>query len=91
MPNIHKGANMGQDTVKTITLSNNFHNIETSLRVKNGKLSAAQVKKAHKILCGIKGCTCGDDLGRRGPQENEIEVIIDNRTGIITGAIVYGI
>jgi hypothetical protein len=72
-----------------IILKNNFHNVETSLRVKNGSLSVGQVLKARKELCGIKSCCCGDDLGRRGPQENKIEVTFDNRTGKITGAIVY--
>ena len=72
-----------------ITLTNDFHNVETSLRVKDGRLSAGQVLKARKELCGIQGCWCGDDLGRKGPQVNEIEVTFDNRTGKITGAIVY--
>jgi hypothetical protein len=81
--------------MKKITLSNDFHSTEITLQIKEsggaaiGTLSAGQVKKARRALCGISGCTCGDDLGRRGSQENEIEPIIDNRSGQIIGARVY--
>jgi len=76
--------------MKIVTLANDFHNVVTTLRPKNGRLSARQVKKVRKALCGIAGCCCGDALGRRGPQENEIEVLIDSRTGEVTGALVCG-
>lgn len=52
-----------------ITLYNDFHNTEITLIVKNGMLSPAQVKKSKKALCGIAGCTCGDELGTRGNQD----------------------
>ena len=51
-----------------ITLINNFHNTEIILNLKDGKnISAGQVKKSWNTLCGIKGCTCGNSLGMRGP------------------------
>lgn len=52
-----------------ITLKNDFHNTEINLVVKDGKLSPAQVKRSRKALCGIAGCTCGDELGTRGQQD----------------------
>lgn len=54
-------------TAKMVTLRNNFHN--ASARVRVGELSEATVRRVRKTLCGIKGCTCGDGLGMRGPQE----------------------
>ena len=32
-------------------------------------LSPHQVKKSQKVLCGIKGCTCSNELGIRGEQD----------------------
>ena len=52
-----------------ITLKNDFHNTEITLIAKNGMLSTGQVKKSKKTLCGIAGCTCGDELGTRGNQD----------------------
>lgn len=51
-----------------ITLTNNFHDTSVTLRPRDGKLSAAQVRRAKRTLCGMAECTCSDDLGRRGPQ-----------------------
>ena len=53
----------------TITLTNDFHGTEISLkRSTRHRLSAGQVKKARAALCGIEGCTCGGNAGERGPQ-----------------------
>jgi len=72
-----------------ITLTNDYHNTEITLASKGDYLSAGQVVKARRTLCGVSGCTCGDDLGRRGQQDNEIEPLIDNQTGKINGARIY--
>ncbi len=74
----------------TITLKNNFHNTSVNLRVSGEKLSAPQVKRARRALCGISGCTCGNELGQRGPQEVDIEIIYDNRYQVI-GAIITAV
>lgn len=79
-----------------ITLRNNFHNTEVKLRINKvycggavGKLSAHQIKRARNILCGIQGCTCGDELGCRGPQDYYVEVVYDNMSGKVIYGIVY--
>ena len=53
-----------------IKLSNDFHRTSANVRVipdERGSLmlSASQVRRARKILCGIKGCTCGGHAGER--------------------------
>ena len=30
--------------------------------------STGQVRRSWRVLCGIKGCTCGNIMGMRGPQ-----------------------
>lgn len=58
------------------TLRNDFHNSEVTLRAVAGQeLSLSQVLRARRILCGIEGCTCGGNLGERGPQDVEVDVI----------------
>jgi hypothetical protein len=52
----------------TITLTNDFHNSAISLRSTTHRLSAGQVAKARRALCGIDGCTCGGIAGTRGVQ-----------------------
>jgi hypothetical protein len=62
--------------MNTITLRNDFHNSEVTLRAVAGQeLSLLQVLRARRILCGIKGCTCGGNLGERGQQAVEVDVI----------------
>ena len=73
--------------MKRITLTNDFHNSEVTLNVKDSTISAGQVKKARRELCGISGCTCGNDLGMRGKQAHEIEVCQD-RNGEIYARLV---
>lgn len=51
----------------TITLKNDFHNTEITMRDKCGRLSKAQVRRAKKILC-CNECKCSDEAGTRGPQ-----------------------
>jgi len=60
---------MEEMTEMRITLSNDFHN--TRLRLALGRdqtLSARQVRRARRELCGIKGCLCGGTAGERGAQ-----------------------
>lgn len=47
-----------------ITLRNDFHNTEAvviphNLHGREGFLSARQVKRADRKLCGMSDCTCG--------------------------------
>jgi hypothetical protein len=56
-----------------ITLKNDFHNTEVRVNPKNNELSASQVKHARKVLCGIEGCTCGNEAGMRGHDNPAIE------------------
>jgi hypothetical protein len=53
-----------------VTLRNDFHNTEAHLRVRAlpADLSAGQVRRAQRRLCGIAGCSCSNSIGTRGPQ-----------------------
>ena len=53
-----------------LTLSNDFHNTETVVMVKDGIISAGSMKRAKKKLCGMKDCQCG---GLRGEQAVVLE------------------
>uniref|UniRef100_A0A6H1ZC07 Uncharacterized protein n=1 Tax=viral metagenome TaxID=1070528 RepID=A0A6H1ZC07_9ZZZZ len=55
---------------QALTLSNNFHNTTTTIRLLPGEIiTARRAAGIRRRLCGVQGCTCGDDLGRRGHQE----------------------
>ena len=57
---------------------------------KNSKLTANQVNRAKRTLCGIAGCTCSGDAGTRGQQDGfEIEPMIDGITGQVEGAWIH--
>ena len=49
-----------------ITLKNDFHHTEVHLIPKNGELSAGQIKRSRKILCGCDNCVCSNAAGMRG-------------------------
>lgn len=65
------------------TITNNFHNTEYQTArfpqqiqkiIKTNPihwtgLEKTFVQRCRRMLCGIKGCTCGGLLGERGPQE----------------------
>jgi len=57
---------------KQVTLTNDFHQTEYIASARRCAsvlvLSKYQVKKAHRVLCGIEGCTCGDSAGCRPAQ-----------------------
>lgn len=55
-----------------ITLTNDFHNSEVTLQLRSAFPSTSQVRRSWRVLCGIKGCTCGDIMGMRGPQTVKI-------------------
>lgn len=78
LKSIHNGITLRileEYKMRKITLTNNFHNTEVILNVKDGKnISANQVKKANKILCGYNGCLCSGYMGTRGTQAVEIEI-----------------
>ncbi len=55
--------------MKSITLTNDFHNTSVVLRPDGEeRLTVGQVQRARRTLCGIAGCTCGGSLGVRGYQ-----------------------
>lgn len=60
--------------MRKITLTNSFHGTEVALIVRDGELSPRQIRRAKRELCGVRGCSCSDDLGIRGAQEVEIEI-----------------
>jgi hypothetical protein len=52
-----------------ITLLNDFHNTSAIVRLRpHGWLSHSQIKRIRSKLCGVRGCTCSNRLGMRGPQ-----------------------
>jgi len=61
---------------RAVVLVNDFHSTKATVRTQvlwHGvhceiTLTASQMKRARRILCGIKGCTCGGPGGIRGPQ-----------------------
>lgn len=62
--------------MKTATIKNDYHNTTAQVRYAgDGALSAAVTRRVRATLCGISGCTCGGNLGERGPQDVEIEAI----------------
>jgi len=68
----------------TVTLRNEFHGSEVTLRVNSMpcELSASQVRRARNTLCGISGCTCGGPLGERGPQDVRVDYIDQDTIGL---------
>ena len=71
--------------MNTITLRNDFHNSEASVRVDDlpHRLSRAQISRLRRELCGSNDCTCGGNLGERGPQDVIIDVGGYDGEGII--------
>ena len=55
-------------------IRNDFHGSEVTLSLpqQGGVLSAGQVRKARRALCGMAGCTCGGLIGERGPQSAQV-------------------
>jgi len=52
-----------------ISVRNDFHGTSARLRAGIGEtLTASQVNRCRRILCGIDGCTCGGALSERGQQ-----------------------
>lgn len=43
----------------TITLSNDFHSTATTLRPRDGRITADAWRRAMRKLCPVHGCTCG--------------------------------
>lgn len=58
----------------TITLRNDFHNSEVSVRVRSlpATLSPWQTKRVDRELCGNSDCQCGNI---RGPQSHGTEFL----------------
>ena len=71
-----------------ITLRNNFHNTTVNVQIDtDGYLTTRQVKRARATLCGIKECTCGDELGQRGPQDWPVIPVYGVHTGSIMARV----
>jgi hypothetical protein len=69
-------------TIRTVTIRNDFHNTECTLRATDNKLSPSQVKRCRKTLCGFHDCTCAEGpLGERGPQDVIYSYTMDNNGG----------
>lgn len=67
-----------------LTISNDFHNTETTIRVTAGKVSRRAGLRAWQKLCGVPGCICGGQLGQRGPQHHnghEVQIEPDFNAG----------
>jgi len=64
-----------------ITLTNNFHGTSANIRAAIGdELTASQIKRAKRELCGIHGCTCSGPAGARGKQSGlSLEQIDEGR------------
>ena len=63
---------------KRIVVTNDFHNTSAFFLGTPGKTSHLSKKQADRVwgqLCGIKGCTCGGQLGERGSQDQIGEVV----------------
>lgn len=62
-------------TMKTIELTNDFHNTAAHVRIGDGitRLSPRRVHSIRAQLCGIADCKCGGWLGERGRQSVAIE------------------
>lgn len=46
-----------------LTLTNNFHNTNATVVVKNGIISEGSLNRAEKKLCGMSDCCCGNIRG----------------------------
>jgi len=55
-----------------ITVRNEFHNSAARIRASIGDvLTASQVRRCRRTLCGVEGCTCGGALSERGQQHDD--------------------
>lgn len=53
-------------TSTTITLANDCHNTEAHIRVgDDGQVTASQVRRAERKLCGMDDCHCGTIRGEQ--------------------------
>lgn len=74
----------GREKMEKITLTNDFHNSAVTLQANLGEwLSARQIQKARKALCGMQDCTCGGNLGERGKQAVDVDVADRNRIRLL--------
>jgi hypothetical protein len=67
-----------------ITIINEFHKSEVRVRANIGDvLTARQVRRIRRTLCGRIGCTCGGILSERGHQP----VPFDGQPGLVSGTV----
>lgn len=60
-----------------ITLRNDFHGTTARIIVRDGYLSARQLQRAGKKLCGVADCKCSAEDGTRGPQDVKLDFDYD--------------
>ena len=75
--------------MRTVTLINDFHNSEVRVRPSGPHgdvLSARQVTRVRRELCGIEGCCCG---GVRGG-EHALEERPDGTALVVSRLEVFG-
>lgn len=60
-------------------LTNNFHDSKRTVRAQDGDvISRRRATAIKRDLCGVKGCTCSDGIGRRGPQPDNDGLVIQS-------------
>jgi len=67
-----------------VTLTNEFHNRETRVRVIDGRVSHRAGLRAWRALCGVERCTCSGQLGQRSTQFHKgapLEILPDFEAG----------
>ena len=76
--------------MKKITLRNDHHMTSVTLIPNDDSLSAGQIRKAKKVLCGISDCQCSGTDGTRGPQDGNLDIIPfhDSMTGALQGGLI---
>jgi len=78
----------------TVTLTNDFHNSSSTVRLlpcndsrysseNYRRISRRTAQRVERKLCGISGCTCSDTFGARGGNYLEICNELDNRDYVI--------
>jgi hypothetical protein len=65
-------------TRTTLILTNDIHQTSITVRPLNSHLSASQMRRVRRELCGLDDCSCG---AVRGHQVNRTQVIRDEKGG----------
>lgn len=64
-------------------LTNNFHNTETTIRVrKDGTISAQALRRARRILC-MADCRCSNEAGERPNRHTFYPIYSDDNMAVV--------